>query len=309
MAWTTDDFLTQLKVRCQLPDDNQAITDAQLFLLADMAMQTDIESLVQSVMGEYWVTTSDTTITSGTSSYRMPYRASGRKLRDLLLVDSAGNQISIPEIPANEAWRYQTAGSWVWGAQMAYYVQGEKVVLLPTPTLTGYSLRFKYYVRRPRLVSLSDNVNGAAITAVSGGLRQITVSSTPTGITTNTVVDIIKRRPYFDYLNMSLTVSGATATVITVTSDYSTEVEAGDYIFVEETTGVIPLPVELHPVLLTATAVRVLTSLGDAKAQAELVMLEREKDMAKLLLAPRNDGEAKYIINRKGPLRGGRWSA
>lgn len=307
MAWTTDDFLTQLKVRCQLPDDNQAITDSQLFLLADMAMQTDIESLIMSLKGEYWVKSSDSTIVSGTAAYRMPYRAVGRKLRDLLLVDSAGNEVSLPEISAEDAWRYKSAGSWNWRAGSAYYVQGEEVVLLPTPNASGYTLRFKYYARRPRLVSLSDNVNGCAITAVSGGLRQISVAATPSGITTDTVVDIIRCKPYFDYLSMSLTVSGTTPTVITVTSDYSTVAAAGDYIFVEDTTGVVPLPVELQPVLITATAVRVLTSLGDPKAQAELVMLDREKQMVMQLLDPRNDGEAKRVINRSSPLRGSRW--
>ena len=301
-VWAADDFLDQVKSRAQLPDITGALSDADILLLADQAMQTEIEPLVVGMKRDYWVKTYDQDITANVSDYRIFHRSIGSKLRDLLLVDQNGNEYSIPEIAPEQAWRYkQVQGDW--NTSVAYYVQGEEVVLVPTPTQTGYTLRQKYCLRRPRLTIDTDNY--AAITSFIGPI--LSVATVPANIISGAFVDIVRRKPYFDVLVVEAEVIAAGVGTISIDVAPPTSLQAGDYVSFSDTSYIVPLPVEIQQLLLTATVGKVLMALGDERAQREIAVFERDRDRVKVLLSPRNEGESPRIINRSGPIRGGFW--
>lgn len=301
-VWAADDFLAQVKSRAQLPDITGALSNEDILLLADQAMQTEIEPLVLGLKREYWTKVYDEDIVPGTTEYRIFHRAAGAKLRDLLLVDSAGNEYSIPEIAPEQAWRYkQYQANWI--TSSAYYVQGEHVVLVPAPTQSGYVLRQKYYLRRPRLTIDTDNY--AVITGVTGPI--LSVAATPANITTGSYVDIVRNKPYFDIVTVEAEVALSGVGSIALAETPSSSVRVGDYVCVADTSYLIPLPVEIQQLLLTATVGKVLMALGDERATREIGVFERDRERVKVLLSPRNEGEAPRVINRSSPIRGGFW--
>lgn len=308
MAWTATDLIEQVKIRGQLPDSNGSFTDANLLLLADEAMQMDLFPLLLSTKREYYIWDIDTTIVPNTAGYRIPYRAAGAKLRDLILVDSSGNESSVIEIAEEQSPRF-VKGASVWWNNAAYFFKGEKVVLLPTPTQTGYSLRMRFYMRRPRL-----STDYGIVSTITAANEIVCLGTAPTGFAVNATMDFMRAKPYFDHLAIDKVVSAKTVNVgvsysLTFTTDISTELAVGDVVTLQDTSYMIPLPVEFHSLLVTKVTADALRSISDPRWEYEQAVYERNAQKMLDYLAPRNDGETQRIINRSSPLRQGRWNS
>lgn len=302
MSWTVTQFLTDLATKLQVPDSNGAYSSTEFLRIADQVLWLEMEPLLQTVREDYYVQTKDTTIVSGTGTYRIPDRAVGSKVRDVMVVNStSGAEVSIPEIAPEDAWRYSSGGSSSWPNGTAYYFRGEHIVLLPTPSTSGYSLRVRYYLRRPRL----DNGTYTTTVSALSSSTQITVTAATSGMVLNGSIDIIRRKPYFDHLAIDTTITAAAGNLLTI-GTYSSDIAVGDIVAESGYTSVIPLPAEMYALLVTGTAIRVMQSRGDPAWQAEMGTYERDKAAVRSLFAPRNDGEAQRVINRSSPLRVGR---
>lgn len=260
--------------------------------------------LLRKVKEEYGVQTTDTTIQSGVSEYRIPSRASAGNLRDVLLKKASTSvAVSLPRISLEDADRYERGGSPYWRTGSAFTVQGDKVRLLPATQNTSDTLRMRWYLRPSKFV----------LTTACDAVTAVGSSTSLTGTWTNTadgeVVDVIQAEPNFDALSVGDTagIAGATLTL----TNGAPDVAVGDYVCAAGETCIVQLPAELHSVLVTAISVTVWEILRDLEAsQLAGKRLARELQEVRSLLAPRVDGEEPRIINRSGPLRGrgwGRW--
>lgn len=301
MSWTVTQFLSDLKVRLQVPDSNGAFTDAEFLKVADQVLWLEMEPLLQSLRNDYYVETNDQTMVVGTAAYRITHRAVGSKLRDVMAVDSGGNEVTLAEIAPEDAWRYAAGSSGYWGAGAAYYFRGEHVVILPTPTV-AQTLRMRYYLRRPRL----DNGTFTTTVSALSSSTQITVTAATSGMVLNGIIDIIRAKPYFDHLAIDTTITAASGNLLTI-GTYDSGIAVGDIVAESGYTSVIPLPAEMYPLLLNGTVIRVMQSRGDPAWQAELATYERDKRSVVDMFSTRNDGESQRIINRSSPLRAGKF--
>lgn len=307
MAWNANDLLRQVKLRGQFPDTNGAITDEEMLLLADEAMFMDIFSLILSCKREYYVKDADVDIVDNQQDYIIPSRAAGTKLRDLLVLNPNGNPVteqSVLEIVPEQAWRYQVSNSVWWNTAGAYYWKGQSVCLLPKPTAAnGFRLRFRYYLRRPRMTLTYGHVS-----AINTGTGEITFDAArPSVFTVGAEVDLIQAKPYFDALSMNVPITAVDTNSITVDpADISDNFVVGDYVCLEDTSYLMPCPVELQPLLVSATLVKVLEALGDPKLETTAALFERDRQRMMDYLSPRNEGESPRIINRSSPTRANR---
>lgn len=269
--------------------------------MADEEMSMTMAPIVRNASSEFWVAHTDQAIVSGTASYRIPARAMGGSLRDVTFVNDSGSEVSLPQLPMEEAIRFRNSSSGWWQSGMAFFMEGDKITLLPSPTQAAGYLRM-YYVRRPnRLVAVSA---AATITSVASNVYTAS-GGVPSTMSTTTALDLVDASPNFDWLTVDNTPTGKTGTTITFASAVS-EAVAGDYICLANESCVLQLPVELQPILVNAVVVRVLEALGDREGMvAAELKLQRQSEVIVSLLTPRVQGEAPRIINRSSPLRRG----
>lgn len=293
MAKTVDDFLESVKLTCVIPENQALMTSTRILSFADEEIQNELLPCLDSLNQEYFVTMDSETMVSGTDTYSIPYRAVGRKLRDLKISDG-GNVKSVIQVRLEDAHLYSFQGS-----PMAFYYFGDKIKIVPTPNSNTISLQ-KFYLFRPsHLVTTSQ---AAQVTGVSG--NNVTVSSVPTGFSASTKVDFVQGISGYSTLAYDQTITSVSGTTLTITTP-PTDLAVGDYVTMKEETPVIQFPDEAYSYLVLRTAKRVLEAIADfegAKIIAE--RLAQAKRNLQTLLAPRIEGEGIKIINRQGLLRG-----
>jgi hypothetical protein len=277
--------------------------------------------LVRRSRGDYWVTTHDETIVSGTASYRVPERAQASGLRDLSIVDDAGREWPVPQMHLEDRGIAEVYGGGI--ACTRFYMEGANVVLVPEPEVSGYTLRMRYHRSHPTLVPLSESGTMAVTSGALNALRvpftgpnNITLQPSPaafgiSGIT----IDVAWTTPPFGPAALDLYVQDVDATdpVVWVYTLAAPGLPAsipenvymlGSY---AGQTSVVDLPRECWPLFVSALTARVCELIGDRDAaQVAYGLYERESQNIMGLLTPRIEGERQVIIDRYSPLRSGR---
>ncbi len=310
MPYLTSDLLAGVKRRAQLPDANGALSDADLLALGDLALRTVLTPHMRSVREEYGVFVDDQTITADQADYPVPWRAEvAGGLRDVRYMVDNGDEVSLPFLTISDADFFVKSRNPWWHTPFGWTLRDTTIQLLPVPTTTTGTLRVYYYKRHGRLISTD---NAGVIDSMGPGADEVTLASSiasfgadsgPVSLT----LDVVDPDPHFDIVcSKAATVDG---TSVTFTSTIDSGIAVGDYVTQQDEAAVIRLPVELHPVLETATLMHVFESLGDMAAmQTAQSILAAQLRATRLLLEPRTDGEAKVVTNLYGPLRKARRS-
>lgn len=304
MTWLSSDLIAAVKRRGQFPDANGALTDPDILALADETMLEDIEPALFVPGSEYGVQTYEVELAKGTAAYRLPARAAVGKLRDLWYLDAAGNEKKLEEAPEERAPRTAGATS---SDPSYYYLRGEHVVLLDTPSAAGgRKLRMRYYLRRPRLVEVSAT---GKVTNINPGTEVVTCDVVPATWTNASLLDFIRYGGLFDHLALDIdpdaVATGASGTITITTAGIPTDLAVGDYVSLSGESSVLCIPVEMHPALTSLTLARCLSAIGDPRADREMQIGLAKLERTAKKLAPRNEGTQAPIIPRNSPLRSG----
>ena len=303
-SYTTTQLVNTVKTKALVPTSQATFTNAQILTIADEEMQTGIVPLIMSVREEYFVKYKDITITSS-SSYEIPTRAIGSKLRTITVVDTDNtNERKIPLFIADQV--PQRNDPYGYSSGTVAYLQGNFVVLNPNPeNSVGGILRLYYFNRRNTLV---DVTAAARIDGIDTVNKQITLSNVPSTYSLTSKYDFIKATPGFENLEESVTPTGISGLIFTF-DELPSGLQLGDYLALEGESPVVQLPVEFQPVLAQRVILRMLEAIGDVTgvqvARAKLDELEKN---VMNLISPRVDGNPKKVLNPYGPLSGGgRW--
>jgi hypothetical protein len=298
--YTVARLLADLRRRGQIPEssDRSFSTDDLVAMVSDET-QSYMAQLLMSVREEFFVTDYDVTTVANQSGYRIPPRAVGSKVRQVLVSNGSGYQI-LQRVEPRAKWDYQFSGA---GAPVAYFLKGTTIELLPTPS-AGLTLRMQYF-RRPNTVVYDDECG--LITAINTGTRVVTISASVDDFSSSETYDFIRGEPGFETLAMdqAAAVSGG-GTTLTFTNTLPTDLAVGDYVALAGQTPIPQLPVEMHQLLAQRTVVKVLEAMGDPKVSTAKSMCDEERARALTMLTPRSEGDSKYIINHHGP-GWGRW--
>ncbi len=292
MAWTTADLLTSIKNRAAVPEDQGNFPDATLLLLADEETATLLMPAILKYREEWLTYDYDHTITAAQSTYRVPPRAYGGKLRMVSVIEPSGTITHPSRITPERAQEFNAYGTSS-ATPTHYWQKHGAIVVEPTPNTTSGTLRMTYYRRPSRLVA---SASLPTITVIAGN---VITTSTSHGFTTASRVDVIRAKPEFDALAIDVTPAAASGTSFTFTT-LPTDLAVGDYIVTQQTTPVPQIPAECHPILAQMVANRVLASLGfleELKAGEE--SLKQMLDAASIVMGSRDDG-ASYKISSRG---------
>ena len=258
-------------------DTHPDYTDARILIELNDSFTTKFTRTVVESGGQYWQQAAFVTLSTQQSRLRLPARAIklAKVEIGIGIVGSLNNTQfeDLFEITEDSASYYEHTP--LTQGQPQWYVQrGDQLELVPpTDSLQTYTLRIKYYIRPSKLVtSQSSTLGGAAVdrgrvTAVSTGLRQITVNAlpfdyslaSPAAVTSGQqTIDVVHPDGWHELalVGASQTLSGLVFTV--GGTDALDRVAVGDYVRVASQTDWPPIPDDFHRCLADITAAKIL---------------------------------------------------
>lgn len=291
--YTVTALLASVKRRGMLPATAEALSDDDFLEFANDELQTYIVPLLLSTREEYLVTYADTTTVANQANYDLPTRAIGGKLRSVLLSDGSGAFYDVPRIEPERVDDYSLTG-----APVSYYLRGNEVILVPTPT-AALTLRLGYFRRPNRLVTAAE----CAVVATASATDVTTSAAVPATFVADAELDFVKATPGFDGLQEDVAITlVSTSTAFRIDENASSDIAAGDYVCLAGESPIPQIPVELHPLLAQRVVVRALEALGLQEKQAAAeATAERMRVAVTGLLTPRVEGSARKIVNRHAP--------
>lgn len=288
----TADLLSSIKRRANIPSASGVFSDTELLAMATEELRSYIVPLVLKEREDYWMTYADTPLTSSTS-YPIPTRAVGAKLREVSILDNQGREFNIPRISPADLER-ATTGFYMDGQGVRIFLRNNQ-----PPTAIGVTLRLRYYLRPAALVPTT----AAAVITSLASFPSITLSGGYATLTTPGTFDCVAVGSPFavKQVGFSGTVTGSTLTSIGATlANFS----VGDWICDADQSPVVQAPVEFHDVLAQKVAIKVAESKNQGERlnslREELGRLEAD---ARALISPRVDGEPKRAVARGGLFR------
>jgi hypothetical protein len=228
MAWTatTDDFADAVRECAALPSAGTP-TDAEIFRVADREIQTRFVPFMRDLRENFWVTTTTQALTVGTADYRIPSDAQGGTLRMVMVVDSAGVERNLQQVPIQYDARWNQNGR-----PVAFCIIDDKVRLFPAPD-TAETLRMLYYRRPSKLVPLSEcaEIISATDTVAKIAYEGYVATQTDTG----DPFDIVQAQPHFSVL-----VDGDEPTIIAATYSIDILFSGGTSVNIDSGSGWSP---------------------------------------------------------------------
>ena len=284
-TFDTARLLSQIIIKGCLPDG--AYENQELLDLAYDALLSEIVPIVIARREEYYVRYVDFTLTSGQASYEIPYRALGGSLRDVKLLN--GNTIAhVDRIDPKKIDRVEIGGPY------RFYIEGNNIVLWPTPQDVTATLRMYYFLRPSRLVQTSDC---GQITAING---QVVTCSLPTAWTVNSTFDFVKGKPGYDIISMdeSINAIDSGASTLTFNAALPSTLAVGDWVCLAEETCFPYLPPEGHIALIQCAVTSALEAMGDPAQAGSAQKAELQKRVFENLINFRVQSEPKLFKTR-----------
>lgn len=301
MAYTTTNFLAAVKRRISMPENQALLDDPAILALGDECLKAYIVPCLISVRQDYFVYVIDEAMTQGISEYPIPYRALGRSLRDLKVIDSSASNVrDLIKIDLEDAHLFTNDST---SSPYGFHFQGDKIAIVPVPASTTASLRFFIELPPNNLVGVGSS---ATITGISG--KDITVNAVPTSFSTSAANDFIAGRQGFATRAFDKTPTNIAGSIITyATADIPSTLAVGDFIALAEESPVIQIPADAYPWLVTKTSRRCLYAISDFEGYSRLAEDDAEEEKRlKIIFEPRIRGETTKIINRSSLVRQGR---
>lgn len=270
MFYTVEDLVSDAKRSEFFPISQGTFADPDDFIaLASDELQIKLAPTILSARQDFFLTTKQVALKSGLNHYALPERAMGNSFKALWFVPNSAdlsNRVEIRKVQSHNFGSYPGTG----GQPSAFYMQGDEVVLLPTPqNLSGTEILLFDYFERPN--KLVPTTQCAKITGVATalGVTTFTVDTDLTGsLPVGTPLDFVSHVSPFRLWAKDVPVTAITATTIAVSSALISD-ETGtlepvlsDYICLAQTTNTPMVPQEFRPILAEMLCYRVLKALG-----------------------------------------------
>lgn len=286
----TADLLSRLRVRAALPNLTTVLTNAQTLRLFDDELLGFVAPLLKAQQQSFFQASETQALVAGTANYRVPARAMGGTVHQVLLVDANGQEWPLDLLPSEQVatWR---ASQMDRGTPRFYFFEGATLSLVPVPDSSAQSIRLIHERRPNRLVTTGEcsvitNITGTAVTVAAAGSGFGTASA---------AYDFISRLSPHDSLavDQSATRSGTTMTFAVAPPS---TVAVGDYVALAQESCFPQIPDDLVPLLIDRAVAVILPLLGDTELGAGAGQKAAQSaQVASGLVSPRAGGEVKKI--------------
>lgn len=251
MAFDTQRLISQVNIKASLPQGRY--TDSEILDTSYDILLSQMVPLILNLKEEFYVSNSTQSIVAGTSSYPIPSASFGLSLREVKRISST-NIIDLARIDPTDVIDSNT------GTPDSFYLEGQNVVLYPTPQASGDTLKLSYFLTPNKLVLTTET---ATITAIDTGTGVVSCVP-PTAWSTSNRFDFISRENGHKTLGSYLTASALTTSSITFsTSDLPSTLAIGDSIALTGEASYIQIPDSCFPLMIQMVANEFLEAMGD----------------------------------------------
>jgi hypothetical protein len=293
-------LLDAIKITGIIPANQMLLTDERILSFCNEEIESKILPSIQSMNQDYLTTSELIPLVAGQDTYSIPRRALGRTMRDLKLVDEAGNTRNMLLVNLEGAGGY-TGSSY----PSAFYFLGDKFVINAPPSASSnYTLKAYYFGRPGRLVpgSYCSQILGISTDGVS--FTTFTVNNVPAAFGPGYLCDLIEGISGNSTVAKDLPIANIAGNQITFSAVIPT-MTAGDYIAPQYMSPVLQFPEEGFSLLVALAGERCLRALGDLESAESLAKLIPEKrNFFESMLTPRVVGESIKVMHPNGLLRG-----
>lgn len=296
-----DQLAANVNLRCLNPISQNTFQLSDIVTLMDRELSMSVVPILKAAQQDYFVYNVDRTIVNGTSAYTFPTRAIGNALRDVVLLDSSGNEVALNNL-MREYIKVKSPFNFtppIWSFGM--YLTANEINLYNTliQSYTSYKLRF-ITERRPGGLTLSTNC--AQIQGISGNVISLT-NVDPTW-TTATTFDIINQFPPFQSIADDATITLINGLQITLTT-VPTGLAAGQWLCPAMLSCIPQIPYDVFAILeeYTVSVVAEALDMSQLLASAKARIDAWETKMLKMV-RPRVTGSPKIIVNQDNVGRG-----
>lgn len=281
------ELVSSIKINGAVPENQADFSDESILALADEVMQQTLLPVILSAKEEYFVFEQRFPIVAGKKKYRIPSRAIGATLRDVLLERgtsiSSVNQMNAEDIQSSSQ-----------GTPSSFYLEANSVCLYPTPSISDGVLNLKYFIRPAMLTPVT---NASRVTSIDTATNTITLQAMPAIFGPTPIVDFTKGTAHYEPLSLAHAVSAIVGTSLQLPT-LPLDLEIGDWVSLSGYSPVPSIPEDYHGVLSLLTASKILQSLGQSDQEAVLIQ-KAETSLARLgsALSPRVVGEPKKYVS------------
>lgn len=298
MAITAQNIIDGVKRRVTFPSSQTLIVDSDILQFANEIVQSEIIPILESLNQDFFVVRDVVPIVGGVTEYSIPYRAIGRSLRELKILDTNNYYRNCALISIENAYLYQQ-----FVTNVGFYFRGDKIHLVPDVPdnlPVGQSLCIWYRMPPSSLVQEQYVSQILTITNPSylGPLYTDINVTFPENITTR--VDFVQYVSGNSIYSIDVNVVAKLGNRITfLASDIPSDLSVNDYLCPPQTSTVLNfIPNECFPLIVSLTAKRCLKADGDFDGVKMLDDdISEERKNVKLILEPRIEGESTIIIN------------
>lgn len=299
MLSTTDDLISDIKIRGAIPTSQDRFTNARFLSLANSEMQTKIFPMVLKARQNYYEYDIDTDI-NASGLYNISTRAYLSLVSNVALLDDT-KRLNLPWLSEENEIDTDTPTDSVAGV-----VLKRNTLQLKPKDGAGYSTLRTTILLRPGLFVLE--AAAAQITAVSGTTLTFAASTIPSSWTTSNTFDLIQGSPHYDHLGIDLSASTITSTTIVLSATPSSRLAVGDWVSLAGQSAIVQLPEAFSYLLSQRVANTCMRSMGDRAGHEQGLKIAQEMEEALLdAIQPRIQKEAQRIVNRTGILRRNGW--
>lgn len=286
MSFFTEDLLTSIKLRSLAPISQSTFSDTNLLSLASEEMRLGLVADLIGDREDFFLATESQNVTANLPNYPIPSRAIGTAVKQVVYINSTFKQ-PLQRVDVDQSPQYSQTGP----SPDEFYLLGDEIILLPTPSLTSGTLEITFPATPNDLIATTSC---AAVTVVTNGATYavFTVNTDlSASLAVGAYVDFLSVTPPFRLLKYRAAITAITSTTISVLlSDIVNgasvnRVSVGDYICPTGFSNIPQIPLPYQPILAQMVVVRLMESLGDAAklAASKATLAEMRSDALKLV--------------------------
>lgn len=305
-SYTSNEIIAAIKRSGSIPDSDNNLTDSNYLAICNEVITLELLPKMRSVQENYFAFQEDQTITTSKKNYLIPYRSIGQTFKNLVYVDSGGNRYGMIEITYGDAVDFKTGNvsiTYDCSTPRFYYINAGEIVINSTGDLAEGSLRWFYPLNPSNLVKTNAV---SQITAIDTTTGVVTVSSIPSGMSSNTSFDLVQAYSGHRIIAIDKTATvntGALTFTFTPSIFTNLNISVGDYVCNRQETPYPNIPADLHPLLIELAVKRLLKSSGLLnEAQAQKIETDELKQNINTLMNNRTESFPKKIVNRNSTL-------
>lgn len=298
MSYLVEDLVESIKTRSLAPISQTTFDDDKLILMANEELQLKLVSDLVVVREDFFLAEESVSLIQDVANYGLPSRAIGNAIKQVFFVPAGlTTRIPLERVDSDRAQAYDTSSA----QPEKFYLLGDEIVLLPTPSQSSGTVLF-VYPASPNALTATENCT--KITAVASNVFTVDTDLTASLIV-GSYVDFVSAKSPFKLWTYRTAITAISSTSITVTladvinAASTVEPQVGDYICASGNANIPQIPIAYHSVLAQMVVVRLMESLGDInKLNASIATLTAMRSEASKLVRNRVENSPAKVNGR-----------